>query len=267
MNKFDHYFQVNKDLWDKRTGIHLKSEFYHTERILAGESALTEIEHQYLPQVDGKSLLHLQCHFGLDTISLARMGAQCTGIDFSTEAMRTARELTARTGMHIPYYESNVYDVPRLGLPAFDLVFTSYGVLCWLPDLNAWARVVAGALKQGGMLYLAEFHPVLYMFDFDKRTLSYPYQNTGQAFEEWCEFSYTEATEKVGMNSWFWQHSLSEIINALIEAGMQIHIMHEIPWSPYHCFPGMEELGASRYYFGPKEAQIPHVLVVHAIKL
>lgn len=259
-------FEANRRLWDKRTGIHLKSDFYHTDRILGGESSLTEIEELYLPSIEGKRLLHLQCHFGLDTISLSRKGASCTGIDFSPEAIRNARELSERAGLDIHFLESNVYDVPKLALPAFDMVFTSYGVLSWLPDLKGWAEVVAGSLKTGGALYLAEFHPILYMFDFDKQTLSYPYHNTGQAFEEWCESSYTGTGEKVGMNSWFWQHSLSETINALIGAGMQIDALHEVPWSPYNCFPGMNEVAASRFYFGPIETQTPHVFVLLARK-
>ncbi|MBK9270866.1 MAG: class I SAM-dependent methyltransferase [Saprospiraceae bacterium] len=261
------YFRINQKLWDKRTGVHVKADFYKTDAIIGGESSLTEIEDLYLPDVKGKSLLHLQCHFGLDTISLARMGAQCTGLDFSTEAILKARELAILTGLDIRFVEANVYDLEKLDLGEFDLVFTSYGTIGWLPDLDLWARGISNALKAGGQFYFAEFHPCLYMFDFNTGQLDYSYFNTGEPLEEWCDSSYTGTEDKVGMPSWFWQHSIEEIISALFKYGLQMEAFHEIPWSPYNCFPNMKEIQTGRYYFGPEKAKIPHVLVIKARKI
>ncbi|MBK7231260.1 MAG: class I SAM-dependent methyltransferase [Saprospiraceae bacterium] len=261
------YFNINQKLWDKRTGVHVKSDFYKTDAVIAGESSLTEIENFYLPDVSGKSLLHLQCHFGLDTISLARKGAKCTGLDFSSEAIQLARQLSEKAKVDVQFVEANVYDLPKLNLGLFDMVFISYGTIGWLPDLDRWASGISNSLKSGGQFYFAEFHPCLYMFEFNTGQLDYSYFNTGEAIEEWCESSYTGTDDKVSMPSWFWQHSIEETVNALIKHGLQIESFHEVPWSPYNCFPNMKEIQSGRYYYGPEKARIPHVLVINARKI
>jgi len=260
------YFETNRQLWEKRTHVHIGSEFYETEAIVAGKSSLTEIEESLLPDLNGKRLLHLQCHFGLDTISLARRGAICTGIDFSKEAISSARELSKKAGVSIDFREANVYDTLSLNLGKFDVVFTSYGVLCWLPDLEEWAGIVADSLSPGGMLYLAEFHPALYMFDFNTGSMSYPYFNTGNPFEDLEENTYADGSASIAMPSFFWSHSISEVLNPLLKQGMEISRFEEYPFSPFNCFPAMKEVGEGRFYFGPEGAQLPQVFVVVARK-
>ena len=261
------YFETNKRLWEKRTHVHIGSEFYETDAIVAGKSSLTEIEEALLPDLHGKRMLHLQCHFGLDTISLARRGAICTGLDFSEEAIRNAKELSEKAGVAIDFVEANVYDLPELQLGKFDVVFTTYGVLCWLPDLREWARMISDSLVPGGILYLAEFHPALYMFDFNTGALSYPYFNTGRPFEDLEENTYAEASAAIALPSFFWSHSISEVLKPLLENKMTIDNFEEFPFSPFNCFPVMKELGAGRFYYGPESAQVPQVFVVVARKI
>ncbi|RYE50500.1 MAG: class I SAM-dependent methyltransferase [Sphingobacteriales bacterium] len=159
------YISVNKQSWNNRTASHLKSEFYNVEGFLAGKSSLNSIELDLLGDVSGKSILHLQCHFGQDTISLARLGAKVTGVDLSDKAIDAARDLAEKCGFAVNFICCDVYDLPDNLNEQFDMVFTSYGVIGWLPDLDKWAKIISRFMKPGGSLIFAEFHPVLWMFD------------------------------------------------------------------------------------------------------
>ncbi|MBK9963279.1 MAG: hypothetical protein IPP06_18720 [Saprospiraceae bacterium] len=138
--------------------------------------------------------------------------------------------------------------------------------MCWLPDLEEWARIIADSLSPGGMLYLAEFHPALYMFDFNTGSMSYPYFNTGNPFEDLEENTYADGSASIAMPSFFWSHSISEVLNPLLKQGMEISRFEEYPFSPFNCFPAMKEVGEGRFYFGPEGAQLPQVFVVVARK-
>jgi len=174
------YFKSNQELWDQKTPIHLNSEFYDMEAFRAGKTSLNRDEIAHLgDDIAGKSLLHLQCHFGQDTLSWAKMGAKATGIDFSEKAIQQARALNDEMGLDAKFVQSNVYDLKENLEGQFDVVFTSYGVLTWLPDLEEWASIVNHFLKPGGIFYIMEFHPTLYMLDWDNGKIAYQYFDSG----------------------------------------------------------------------------------------
>ena len=155
----DRYMEANRRSWDARTPTHFGSRFYDVDGFRAGASSLNSIEVEEVGDVDGKSLLHLQCHFGMDTMSWARLGARTTGVDFSEEAISRARSLSEELDIDAKFVVSNVYDLPDVLDGRFDVVFTSYGVLTWLPDLDRWAEVVAHFLEPGGFFYIVDGHP------------------------------------------------------------------------------------------------------------
>ncbi len=161
------YYEVNKRRWNELVNIHAKSDEYDLDGFLAGTNSLHSIELEALGAVSGKSLLHLQCHFGLDTLSWGRLGARVTGVDFSETAIELARSLAARIGVDAEFICSNVYDFPKHLDGKFDVVFTSYGALCWLHDMATWADIVSHYLRPGGTFFMAEFHPFMWVFDYE----------------------------------------------------------------------------------------------------
>jgi 2-polyprenyl-3-methyl-5-hydroxy-6-metoxy-1,4-benzoquinol methylase len=163
------YIKYNENLWNHWTDLHAKSEWYDLEGFKAGRLSLGDIEREVLGDVAGKSLLHLQCHFGLDTLSWARLGARVTGVDFSEKAISLARALGSELEIPATFVRSNIYDLPDNLSGQFDIVFTSYGVLWWLPDIKEWAKVVAHFLRPGGTFLLVEFHPLASVFDPEHR--------------------------------------------------------------------------------------------------
>src|SRR5205823_6481205 len=161
----DEYIEANRKHWDELVSIHVKSAFYTVDSVRQGRTSLHPLEIEELGDVRGKRLLHLQCHFGLDTLSWARLGAAVTGADFSDEAIRTARELASELQIPATFVLSNLYDLPGALDGQFDVVYTSHGVLGWLPDIAGWARVAAHFVKPGGFFYVAEIHPVAQVFE------------------------------------------------------------------------------------------------------
>jgi len=151
------YFKTNQKLWDAKTDVHKESDFYDLENFKKGATSLKKYELDALGNVHGKSLLHLQCHFGQDSMSWARMGAKVTGVDFSSEGIKTARAMNDELGLDVKFIECNVYDLQNHLNEQFDIVYCSYGVTCWLPDLVKWAGIVNQFIKPGGTFYIAEF--------------------------------------------------------------------------------------------------------------
>jgi 2-polyprenyl-3-methyl-5-hydroxy-6-metoxy-1,4-benzoquinol methylase len=232
------YLQSNRELWDDWAGFHPQTDFYNMEAFKNGASSLMEPELQALQPVDGKSLLHLQCHFGQDTLSWARLGARATGVDFSGKAIATARSLAESMGLAARFVQS---DVLVLDLKeTYDIVFTSYGVLTWLPDLKRWGEVVARHLKPGGIFFIAEFHPGLMMFDFDtgKYVCSY-FGSAEPSYAEEVVGSYANPQEGSTRMEYTWSYSISEVINALMSQGLELKAFEEYPASPFDCFPNM----------------------------
>jgi ubiquinone/menaquinone biosynthesis C-methylase UbiE len=232
----------NKRLWDARVKGHVASTFYDVPGFLEGNCALKSPEVNALGDVAGQTMLHLQCHFGLDTLSWARRGAIVTGMDFSSTAIAKARELAKQSGLEATFIESSVYDLPENLTGVFDIVFVSYGALIWLPDLNRWADVVCRYLKPGGRLCIAEFHPHWYGLNWETYAIEYPYFNSGEAFEEVATTSYAGSDEYAGMREFFWSHSLGETIQPLLKRGIQIVEFQEYRFSPYNAFPNLVEV-------------------------
>ncbi|AXG70000.1 bifunctional 3-demethylubiquinone-9 3-methyltransferase/ 2-octaprenyl-6-hydroxy phenol methylase [Kordia sp. SMS9] len=237
----DKYFETNRETWNKKVAIHAKSDMYNMEAFKNGNSSLMKYERHSLSAVAGKSLLHLQCHFGQDTLSFARMGATCTGIDLSDEAIKLAKSLNDELNLDATFHCCNVFDVNDHVTDTFDIVFTSYGVIGWLPDLTKWATIIASRLKDGGTFYMVEFHPIVWMFDYlqEPPVLKYAYNQDEVIYEEY-EGTYAEDGEtKMISKEYAWNHGLGDVINALINAGLTIEMLTEHDASPYDVLPDL----------------------------
>ncbi len=256
----DEYFQTNESLWDLKTAVHLKSAFYDVAGFLAGKSSLQTPELDDLEgEVVGKTMLHLQCHFGQDSLSWTRLGAKVTGIDLSGKAIEAARNYNDQLGLDARFIKSNVYDLPNHLTGSFDIVFTSYGVITWLPDLHKWADIVDHFLRPGGIFYIVEFHPMLYLFDFDTNKISYPYFNRGKPFEETIQGTYADKESPLEAKEYFWCHSLQAVLKPLLQKGLTLLDFKEYDYSPYDCFPNMEKVEENKYRYTGCKVALPHL--------
>ena len=231
--------EVNRRNWDERATIHARdtTDDYMLARFRAGEDALHTIEAAELGDISGKRVLHLQCHIGRDTLCLVRRGAVATGLDFSSVALDVARRLSSETGLKADFVQGTVDEAPRLTPGPFDLVFTTWGTICWLPDITVWARVIASVLVPGGELYFADAHPSFLVLEEHAGTLV-PMHDFQTPAERPLEFSdpttYTgDPTIMTHQPTREWIHSLSTILGALIDAGLTITMFREhevLPW-------------------------------------
>ncbi|CAL1521136.1 class I SAM-dependent methyltransferase [Chitinophaga sp. MM2321] len=253
------YLAANKTLWNKCTPVHVTSAFYNVAGFVNGNNSLNSIELELLGDVQGKKILHLQCHFGQDTLSLARMGANTTGIDLSDAAIAEANTLAAQLQLQdkARFICCDLYSLPAHLQGTFDIVFTSYGTIGWLPDLDKWAGVVNHFLKPGGQFIMADFHPVMWMFDDSFTSIRYNYFNTTTIVEE-VAGTYTDGGSDLKSVSYSWNHSLSEITGSLTGKGLQIQVFREYNYSPYNCFSNMVEKN-SRFYIKGMEEKLPMV--------
>ncbi|PHS54621.1 MAG: SAM-dependent methyltransferase [Lutibacter sp.] len=267
-NKYDAYFKVNKETWNKKVSIHTKSEFYDIEGFKKGKTSLNSYELKELGNVNGKSLLHLQCHFGQDTLSLSRLGAKCTGIDLSSEGIKQAKLLNDELGLDATFIESNLYDVPKYVDGKFDVVFTSYGVIGWLPDLKTWGKIIASKLNRGGIFYLIEFHPIVWMFDFIQTPpkLTYSYLKGEVIYEEY-KGTYTNIDADIISKEYGWNHGLGEVVSALTDAGLHIEFLHEFEKSPYNSFPEMVNTDDGMYVLKENQKMFPLLYSIRATKI
>ena len=242
----DEYLEANRALWDEWTGIHEGSAFYDLDSFKAGGIRLRDYEVVEVGDVAGKDLLHLQCHFGIDTLSWARLGANVTGADFSGRAIALARSIAAELGLDARFVESNVYDLPSALHGDFEIVYTSRGVLGWLPDLRAWAGVIAHFLRPGGTFYITEGHPVMWALDdgegVTEPRLKYPYFPRPEPLVFPTQGSYADPSAHVNQPvEYGWAHSMGEIVTVLAEAGLRIEFLHEWPfveWPVPYLEPG-----------------------------
>ena len=238
------YFETNRAMWDERVPIHVGGRFYDVDGFKAGGETLREFELAELGDVSGKDLLHLQCHFGKDTLSWARRGARVTGLDFSAPAIEAARRIAAEAGLEADFVAANVYDaVEALGGRSFDVAYTGLGALNWLPDLARWAEVVAALVRPGGVLYLSEFHPLSDILADDELVVAYPYfHREPLSWDEPGTYADLEATTSHN-RSFEWIHPLSEAVTVLLDAGFTLELLHEHDYTLFPRWPFLEQEG------------------------
>ena len=234
----DDALRSNHELWEAWARINAASDFYDVASFRDGTRPIriNDDERAEIGPVEGRTLLHLQCHFGLDTLSWARLGAVVTGTDFSETAIGIARDLAAELSIPATFVVSNLYDLPDVLDGEFDIVYTSNGVLGWLPDIRGWARVVARYTKPGGIFYVSEIHPVAQVFEAEgvvpgELRLAYPYWSHAESLRFDVKGSYADpAAPTDGLVEHGWDHSLGEIVTALIDAGLRIDFLHELDY-------------------------------------
>jgi SAM-dependent methyltransferase len=264
----DEHRRANRAMWDDRTGIHLESTFYDVDGWLARAPGPRPREVDALGEVAGLRLVHLQCHFGLDTLTFARVGAQVTGVDFSLPAITAARDLARRAGLseRATFVQSDVYDATTaLGGATFDIVYVSLGALCWLPDVDRWAGVVSDLLAPGGRLYLHDVHPAAWALADDDVRFAYTYYQETGPFVEDSETTYTDSTRPIEhTRSYEWNHSLGEIVTALLARGLRITGLTEHDWTPWQRWPFLVEVDRHRWTTPPGMPRLPLTFTVLA---
>ncbi|MHA2139971.1 MAG: class I SAM-dependent methyltransferase [Candidatus Thorarchaeota archaeon] len=267
----DEFIQANKDMWEGRVDVHKESKFYDVEGFLKGKQTLDPIELVEVGDVTGKSLLHLMCHFGMDTLSWARLGAKIIGVDFSEKAVKLAGDLSNQIGLEARFIASDIYKLPDVLDEAFDIVFTSGGVLTWLPDLEQWAKIVSRYVKKGGFFYIREFHPFPYVFDDDEDVkdfrLRYPYFTPKEPLKFDDGATYVDQNAKIENTvTYEWNHSISTLINSLIKAGLRINFFNEFPFTTWKALPFLEEQEDGRWILPSHQESMPLMYSLKATK-
>jgi SAM-dependent methyltransferase len=243
-NEFD-YLSINKELWNNRVEDHYSSEFYNVRDFINGKTSLNQIELDILGNIDGKRILHLQCHFGQDSISLARLGANVTAVDISDKAIEKGKELAEICNVKVNFICCDIYS---------------------LPDINKWSEIVSHFLKKDGHFIFVDFHPFIWMYDDDFSAVTYNYfndqpiivNNTG---------SYASPESPVTANEIGWNHSLSDVIMSLKKKGIELINFKEYDYSPYNCFQGMIELKKGKFVIEKFQNKVPMVYSLHATKI
>lgn len=219
------YIDKNRDAWNKKTTIHITSDFYDNQSFLDGRKTLNDIEILLLGDVRGKSILHLQCHFGVDFICC------------------------------------DIYDLPQCLDKTFDIVFTSYGVIGWLPDLNKWANIISRYLKPNGKFVMVEFHPFIWIYDNDFQAITYNYFNVEEIKEE-LTGTYGDRDADISYSTTTWNHPTSEVLNSLIDSGITIENFNEYNYSPYNCFNHTIKIADNKYQIERFGDKIPMVFSI-----
>lgn len=269
------YRNINYANWQERVPLHAASTEYGLERFRSDREHLSDVvrfDRPRLGDISGLDVVHLQCHIGTDTLSLARLGAQVTGLDFSDAAIDVAKALSSEAGPHVDYAVSDLYDAPEvLGRSRFDLVYTGIGALCWLPDIVLWAHVVSDLLRPGGELFIREGHPMLWAAD-DPRpdgliAIEYPYfESAGTSFSDTSTYvahdEEIRSTEIISFN-----HGLSEIFNALWSVGMQITMFDEHDTVPWRALgEAMDDVGDGEFRLRDRPERMPMSYTLRAVK-
>ena len=259
------YKSINKKLWNDLTEVHIGSAFYDVPSFINGKTSLKGPELQLLGDLRGKKVLHLQCHFGMDSISMSRMGAKVTGVDLSDRAIEVAVDLSKDCKVDAQFICSDVYDLVNHHKGQYDIVYSTYGTIGWLPDMDRWANVVHNYLKPGGRLILIEFHPVIWMLSYDFKSIDYSYFNI-QPIEEISEGSYTDTDAPIKNPSISWNHPIGEVQTALLDSGLTIDHFSEYDYSVYNCFENTVRLGEDRFQIKGLEGKLPMMYALSAVK-
>lgn len=263
-NLFEQATRGNRALWDEMTPVHVQS--YGVDRFLSGERWLPQEILREVGPVCGKSLLHLQCHFGLDSLAWVREGARVTGIDFSPVAIEAAQRLSQQSGLAADFICSDVYNLQTDLKGSFDIVFSSIGVLCWLKDLDAWAEVIAYYLKPDGFFYLMDGHPLIYTFEDDhygQFKFSYFHRHEPYFWDAGAP-DYMDPEYITQHPSYEWQWSVSDIINAVLKAGLQLTFFNEFGAMEDPVYPDMIQRADGLYTFPDLPVPLPIIFSLKA---
>jgi SAM-dependent methyltransferase len=271
----DQYAEANRASWDERAPAHAASVDYAVQQFIDDPEFLSAVVRFDLPRlgdIRGRRGVHLQCHIGTDTLSLARLGASMTGLDLSPASLAQARSLSERAGPHVEFVEAELYDAVKvLGKGAFDFVFTGIGALCWLPSVSRWANVVSDLLEAGGRLFIREGHPMLWALD--DRTdgllvVEYPYFERDEANVIDCPGTYVQTDVTFTQNiTHEWNHGLGEIVTALLESGMEVTMLVEHDSVPWEALPGqMTQIELGEWRLTDRPWRLPHSYTLQAIK-
>ncbi|MFI5121655.1 MAG: class I SAM-dependent methyltransferase [Vicinamibacteria bacterium] len=263
----DEHRELNRAWWDERVPIHTASEFYDVEGFRAGAGRLRPFEVEEVGDVAGKRLLHLQCHFGLDSLSWARLEASVVGLDFSQPAVAAANALAAETRLDGTFVAADVYDArAALGGERFEVVYTGLGALNWLSDLGRWAEVVSSLLADDGILYLAEFHPFADVFADEDLTVAYDYfhdpaglrlEDDGGTYADLEAATASNATHE-------WAHPISEVVGAVLGAGLRLELFNEHDYTLFPRWPFLLHQPGGYYHQPDGRPKLPLIYSLRA---
>jgi SAM-dependent methyltransferase len=269
------WYRANRANWDERVSVHVGPGGYDLSDLRAGRRKLNAIEEAELPPVEGKRLAHLQCHFGADSLTLAQRGAEVVGLDFSAPAIEAARKLAGELGLanRARFVHADLYDA-LAAIPAphrIDMVFVTWGAICWLPDIYRWAQIVAALLRPGGSLYLAEGHPTANVFDDATRSpdgmpgLSAPYFSHEPVVDT-EGYDYVDSNARLANATIYkWIHPLGDVVTSLIASGMTLDWLHEHNAVPWHMFRVLVK-DISGLYHWPDRPWLPLAFSLSAIR-
>ncbi len=261
------YYEINRVSWNELTPLHVDSDFYDLDTFKKGSTSLNQIELEELGNVSGKNILHLQCHFGMDTLSLARLGAIVTGVDLSDVSIKFARQLSNELSIPARFINANIYELDEIINEEYDIIFTSYGAINWLNDLDDWAKLIQRFLKTTGFFYMVEFHPFVYTLDENDLEIKESYFKTSH-LETLVETTYTDNSKafKRNLKHIEWHHSLSEVISSFLDTGLRIESFKEFPYQVYNCFNKMIEVESGKWVFEKYGDKIPYMYSLKVIK-
>ncbi len=256
------WVQINRKAWNLRTVAHIDSDFYNLARFKITKNDLPEIDLEALGDIKGKKILHLQCHFGMNSLSMVSMGANVTGADLSDASIQKAQELSLELHLPARFIRANIYDLPVLLHETFDMVYTSWGALCWLPDLYRWGKLVRQFIKPGGVLHVVEFHPVLYMMG----SPGWPYDYFGRQPVDETEAGSYAGPKNHSIRSITFDHPTATLINAVIQNGLQIKAFREFDYMPYPVFNSTDTLEKGKWRLEGYDRRMPYAYHLHAVQ-
>ncbi|GGD43691.1 class I SAM-dependent methyltransferase [Aureimonas glaciei] len=269
----DDFEKANLANWDERAALHATDTTgsYRIAKVLAGGSSLHAIEESEIGDIAGRDIVHLQCHIGLDTLSLKHLGAgTVTGLDFSPVALAAARDFAARAGTEARFVEGSLFDAPDALGETYDIAFVSWGAINWLRDIDAWGRVVAALLRPGGRLYLLEGHPVMNQMVLEDAQLvaRYGWRTPPEdplVFDETTTYT-GDARLMANTRNYEWLHPISAVVGSLLGAGLRLDFLHEHERLAWRAFPGMVEVGEDLFALPDGVTKIPLAFSLQATK-